>query len=84
MLVLLRSLPRLFPNRPRRTWLSRTLPLALSTRSAGHLSLKPKPEDGADSIDLPAERQLPEHAVISTFDLFSIGGTPSAFRYAVL
>ncbi|KDR67938.1 hypothetical protein GALMADRAFT_257429 [Galerina marginata CBS 339.88] len=31
-----------------------------------------------DKPEIPAERQLPEHAVISTFDLFSIGVGPSS------
>lgn len=35
------------------------------------VSLKNKPSDGG-------ERHLPEHAVISTFDLFSIGVGPSS------
>jgi len=45
------------------------------TRRLGNLSLKPIPE-GSDEIQGSlAARQLPEHAVISTFDLFSVGGT---------
>jgi hypothetical protein len=44
-------------------------------RYLGNLSLKP-----ASGIDPPAERHLPEHAVISTFDLFSIGGTSKSSR----
>ena len=44
------------------------------TRRLGKLSPKPIPERD-DTQGSLAERQYPEHAVISTFDLFSIGGT---------
>ena len=43
----------------------------LSHRTITSSALAPVTEDESS---VPAERQLPEHAVISTFDLFSIGG----------
>ncbi|KAF8972612.1 serine dehydratase beta chain-domain-containing protein [Flammula alnicola] len=48
----------------------------LLPRTIAHLALKASKED--ESAETPAERQLPEHAVISTFDLFSIGVGPSS------
>ncbi|TFK39348.1 serine dehydratase alpha chain-domain-containing protein [Crucibulum laeve] len=43
-------------------------------RPIGNLAVKPQD----DAPDTTPERQLPEHAVISTFDLFSIGVGPSS------
>lgn len=43
----------------------------LTRRSITNAALKPASDTDAIA---PVERQLPEHAVISTFDLFSIGG----------
>ncbi|KAI5894971.1 L-serine ammonia-lyase [Schizophyllum commune H4-8] len=65
MLALARRLPR--SARMRLAPTARPLPRAYSSL----VSLKNKPSDGS-------ERQLPEHAVISTFDLFSIGVGPSS------
>jgi hypothetical protein len=45
----------------------------VNARHKSHLHLKPTAHEEDSSS--PAERQLPEHAVISAFDLFSIGGT---------
>lgn len=45
----------------------------VNARPKTHLAAKPI-ADEEDSC-APAERQRPEHAVISAFDLFSIGGT---------
>ena len=54
------------------------------TRSALDLALKPKEEDivnGGGKDEEPLGR--PEHAVISTFDLFSIGGPYSYPSYCL-
>ncbi|KAF9478272.1 L-serine ammonia-lyase [Pholiota conissans] len=48
----------------------------LPARTIVNVALKPVNDD--HSADVPTERQLPEHAVISTFDLFSIGVGPSS------
>ncbi|KAF8199181.1 L-serine dehydratase [Pholiota molesta] len=51
------------------------LPTA-TTRTIANVALKPVGDD--HDPDVPVERHLPEHAVISTFDLFSIGVGPSS------
>jgi len=43
----------------------------MNARHKAHLALKADDEGSCS----PKEQQRPEHAVISTFDLFSIGGT---------
>ncbi|KAF8159751.1 serine dehydratase alpha chain-domain-containing protein [Crassisporium funariophilum] len=60
---------------------SRKLPTcnknSIQRRPLGHLALKPKQDEDPENPP-PSERQRPEHAVISTFDLFSIGVGPSS------
>ncbi|KAG5644575.1 hypothetical protein DXG03_008149 [Asterophora parasitica] len=52
---------------------------AVSTRKFGNLVLKLKPEEPEeDECSDSQPLQRPEHAVISTFDLFSIGVGPSS------
>ena len=51
-------------------------------RLLSNLSLKLVSEDSDNSNDHPVERHLPEHAVISTFDLFSVGGTTKSSRHS--
>lgn len=50
------------------------LPSLLPIRKASKLALKRKEHEHLDDVPDTPPRQLPEHAVISTFDLFSIGG----------
>ncbi|KAF9523050.1 serine dehydratase alpha chain-domain-containing protein [Crepidotus variabilis] len=64
-----RSRPSLFRN----VW-----PAQSSLRFVGHLSVKPKSDGEENSVPTTTERLVPEHAVISTFDLFSIGVGPSS------
>jgi hypothetical protein len=70
---LLRTVSRLTVT-ARRSKCSTRLPgLPTATaRTIANVALKPVGDD--HDPDVPVERHLPEHAVISTFDLFSIGG----------
>ncbi|KAJ3505810.1 hypothetical protein NLJ89_g7224 [Agrocybe chaxingu] len=74
--VRLRLTPRPIAHLSQRSFSRPLLAAKPHTRSVGHLSLRPINDD--DEQHTPHERQLPEHAVISTFDLFSIGVGPSS------
>ncbi|KAF5383731.1 hypothetical protein D9615_003688 [Tricholomella constricta] len=52
------------------------IPSTVLTRKSSRLALKLKPQE--DEYPDSPPRQIPEHAVISTFDLFSIGVGPSS------
>ncbi|CAA7269281.1 unnamed protein product [Cyclocybe aegerita] len=76
LVVRLRLTPRPIAHLSQRPFSRPLLTAKPHSRHVGHLSLKPINDD--DEQHTTHERHRPEHAVISTFDLFSIGVGPSS------
>jgi hypothetical protein len=70
MLALLRKYRAVVAPLRSHFYQTRLQPTHFIPKSYSNLALKHRPDD----IPGTPARELPEHAVISTFDLFSIGG----------